>query len=81
MHALGAMIGYVQEETAASWDARVAVWIRELIDAAHPGWTAKDLLVAEHNDAILGLATFRSAHERANGLPEIELRHFWICMN
>jgi hypothetical protein len=81
VHTVGAMIGYVQEETTAFWDKRVAEWIQELVDTAHPGWTDKDLLVAEGVNATLGLAVFRSAHERANDLSEIELRHIWICMN
>jgi hypothetical protein len=81
VHTLGAMIGYVQEETAAFWDKRITEWIQELIDTAHAGWTAKDLLVAERIDVTLGLAVFHSAHQRANGLSEIELRHLWVCMN
>jgi hypothetical protein len=80
-HRLGAMIGYIQEETAAFWDARVTGWIRDLVAAAQAGWTVNDLLVAEQTDAALRLAVFRSAHDRQNGLPEIELRHFWISMN
>jgi hypothetical protein len=81
IHTIGAMIGYIQEETAAFWDKRVAAWIQELVDTAHHGWSDKDLLVAVGVDAKLGLAAFRSAHKRSNGLPEIELRHLWVCMN
>lgn len=80
-HMLGAMIGYVQEDTVADWDTRIAGWIQELVDSAHPGWSVKDLLVAQSSDATLGLAVFRSIHERTNGLPEMELRHLWVCMN
>ena len=79
-HTLGAMIGYVQEETTAVWDARVAEWITALADN-QPGWTVKDLLHLERSDTSLRLAVFRSSHERQNGLSEIELRHFWIEMN
>jgi hypothetical protein len=81
VHMLGAMIGYVQEDTVAAWDTRITGWIQELVDSAHPGWGAKDLLVAQSSDATLGLAVFRSVHERVNGLPEMELRHLWVCMN
>lgn len=77
---LGAMIGYVQDETTAMWDSRVAEWIRALA-GNQLGWTLKDLLHLERRDATLRLAVFRSSHERANSLPEIELRHFWIEMN
>jgi hypothetical protein len=81
VHMLGAMIGYVQEDTVAAWDTRITGWIQELVDSAHPGWSVKDLLVAQSSDATLGLAVFRSVHERVNGLPEMELRHLWVCMN
>jgi hypothetical protein len=79
-HTLGAMIGYVQEETASIWHERVTGWISELA-ATQPGWTTKDLLRLERNDATLRLALFRSVHEREAGLSEIELRHFWVEMN
>jgi hypothetical protein len=80
-HMLGAMIGYLQEENAAIWDARVAGWIKDLANAGQSGWTVKDLLVILQTDLKLRLAILRSAHERQNGLPEIELRHLWISMN
>jgi hypothetical protein len=80
-HTLGAMIGYVQEETTTFWDRRVAGWISEIVDNAQPGWTAKDLLRCEHTDEVLRLAIFRSSHERQKGLPVIELRHLWMEMN
>jgi len=80
-HILGAMIGYLQEETAAIWSARVAGWIKGLVDTGQSGWTVKDLLVSLQTDTALRLAVLRSSHERQNGLPEIELRHLWISMN
>jgi hypothetical protein len=79
-HKLGAMIGYVQDETTTVWDGRVAGWITALA-GDQPGWTMKDLLRLERTDASMRLAVFRSTHERMNGLPEIELRHFWVEMN
>ncbi|HJT71324.1 MAG TPA: hypothetical protein VJ731_14085 [Terriglobales bacterium] len=79
-HTLGAMIGYVQEETIAVWDLRVAGWIKFLA-GVEPGWTTKDLLHPDSNDATLRLALFGSSHERRQGLPDIELRHLWLEMN
>jgi hypothetical protein len=77
---LGAMIGYVQDETTSAWDGRIAEWITALA-GNQPGWTLNDLLHLERGDASLRLAIFRSTHERTNNLPEIELRHLWIEMN
>lgn len=79
-HRLGGMVGYVQSETTAVWDARVAGWITALA-GEQPGWSLKDLLRAEHADASLRMAVYRSSHERQRGMSEIELRHFWIEMN
>lgn len=80
-HSVGAMIGYIQEETAAIWGERIAGWIKTLAETSQSGWTNKDLLVPERSDTNLKLTIFRSVHERQHGLPEIELRHLWICMN
>lgn len=79
-HLLGAMIAYVQEESTAVWDKRVAGWINDLAAKQH-GWSKKDLLSVEREDATSRLAIFRSLHERQNGLSEIELRHLWVRMN
>ena len=79
-HTLGAMIGYVQEETTAVWDIRVAEWITALA-GNELGWTVKDLLQLERRDTSLRSAVFRSSHARQKGLSDIDLRHFWIEMN
>jgi hypothetical protein len=79
-HSFGAMIGYVQEETTAVWDTRVAGWINDLA-GVEPGWTTEDLLDLDHTDTTLRLAVFRSSHERQKGLSAIELRHLWLEMN
>jgi hypothetical protein len=81
VHTLGAMIGYIQEETTAFWNQRVAEWINNLIGTGQTDWTRKDLLRLESRDATLRLAILHSSHERNNELDEIELRHFWIEMN
>jgi hypothetical protein len=79
-HTFAAVIGYVQEETTAQWDTRVAGWINDLA-GVEPGWTTKDLLHLDQHDAVLRLAVFRSLHERQKGLSAIELRHLWLEMN
>ena len=80
-HTIGAMIGYVQEETTGFWNNRVAGWIGELVAGGQPGWTSKDLLRLEREDAASRLAVLRSSHERQNDLAAIDLRHFWMEMN
>ena len=79
-HTLGAMIGYIQEESTANWQTRVAGWINDLA-GTEDGWTLNDALHVEREDAMLRLVVLRSSHERLGGLPEIELRHLWLQMN
>jgi hypothetical protein len=80
-HELGAMIGYVQEETRTFWNTKVAEWINDLVSSGQTGWTAKDLLHLENDNNTLQLTVLRSSHSRGNGLPDIELRHLWVQMN
>lgn len=79
-HTLGAMIGFVQEETMAFWEERVGGWIKGL-SGTQPGWTMKDQLRIEQNDISLRVSIFRSSHTRQNGLSEMELRHLWVEMD
>lgn len=79
-HNRGAMIGYIQEDTRSNWFNRMTGWINEL-DSKEPGWTAKDLLQHDRSDDTLRVTFCRSLHERAGGLPPIELRHLWLEMN
>jgi hypothetical protein len=79
-HALGAMIGYIQEDTTSIWGKRISEWINGLVHARQSGWTISDLLQMVSNDTTLKLAVLRSTHARANNRPQIELRHFWIEM-
>ncbi|MCP4589783.1 MAG: hypothetical protein GY842_03485 [bacterium] len=80
-HPLAAMIGYVQENTAKHWYECVSAWIAELSDQGESGWSAADQIQIESDDAGVRLTVLRSDHERANGLPPIELRHLWLQMN
>ena len=77
-HTLGAMIGYMQQETTGFWDGQIAQWIRDLVTAGESGWSNNDLLELENDSGVV--ATLRSSHSR-KGLPNIELRHLWVNMN
>jgi hypothetical protein len=80
-HTMGAMIGYVQKETRAFWNAQISKWIEDLATAKAAGWTVNDRLDLIHEDEGVKMTILRSSHERDNGLPQIELRHLWISMN
>lgn len=80
VHSLGAMIGYVQEQTVAYWNERVASWISDL-NGTESGWTMKDLLHLVREDTSLRLAVLRSSHQRTGELADIELCHLWLEMN
>ncbi len=80
-HTLAAMIAYVQDETAAFWQDRVASWIEELSTTGNLGWTVEDLLHIESANEENGMSIYSSSHTRANGLPDIKLRHLWVEMH
>lgn len=80
-HAQGAMIAYVQQETSGFWNSKVAEWINDLIACGQKGWSTKDLLSLEQDDATRRVAVLSSSHARENGLPKITLRHLWVQMN
>jgi hypothetical protein len=75
-HNRGAMIGYVQDGTAAHWDREVTTWIDGL--AGNGDWSADDRLKLEQSDATRRLTTLTSRHSRIHPLPDIELNHIWI---
>jgi hypothetical protein len=81
VHRVGGMIGYLQADSAPAWSSRISSWISELAKNGEAGWSADDLLQPERDDTANRIATFRSSHERKNGLPQIELRHVWISMS
>jgi|GEM_PF-389849 len=80
-HVLGAMIGYVQEETSILWDSRVKRWIQDLVASRQPGWTTKDFLKRVSEMKAERLSVFHSVHTREKSLSDIELRHLWLEMN
>jgi hypothetical protein len=80
-HTLAAMIAYVQQESCAFWDARIAEWINDLIASNQPGWATNDLLRLGTHDTARRVAVLASTHARPNGLPEIDLHHLWVQMS
>ena len=80
-HSMGAMIAYVQRETPKFWQKCVTTWIKDLIEAAQPGWSTEDFLRLEKKDEEKGLTIYKSLHARDGDLKEIELRHLWLQMN
>lgn len=80
-HNLAAMIGYIQQDNADLWVARLGEWINELVTARIPGWSSKDLPCIEQNDRMRKLTILTSKHARADHLSEIEVRHLWIEMH
>jgi hypothetical protein len=80
-HSLGAMIAYVQEESASLWHKHITEWIAELVAAAVPDWSSADHLQADRDDPVLGLAIFRSVHARTSGYTPIQICHLWLRMN
>ncbi len=80
-HGQGAMIGFVQEESAEYWLERIAGWINDLVAKGVLGWTNTDHLHADVDDPTLNLAILHSVHTRTNGRDPIELRHLWVKMN
>ncbi|MHB1322557.1 MAG: hypothetical protein ACYCY0_13500, partial [Acidithiobacillus ferrivorans] len=69
-----------QAESSETWYDRLNVWIKELDDPTHTGWSTKDLMHIDSSDTQLGLTVLRSLHSREKGLSEIEIRHLWIEM-
>ena len=78
MHAVGAMIGYVQSGDIPSWIARIDTWVRTLVRARLSGWTPGDRLTLDRHDVASRVAVLGSTHEREQHLPSITLRHLWI---
>jgi hypothetical protein len=80
-HSVGAMIGYIQEGTAALWHQRIKGWISQLATAGEPGWTEMDGLHLVRTDETLRSAVLSSSHDRGVGQPSIKLTHLWLEMN
>ena len=80
-HSLGAMIGYIQEETVALWHRQVVEWIIQLAKTGEPGWTETDVPKIVRSDETLRSAVLISSHDREGGRSRIELRHLWLEMN
>lgn len=80
-HALGAMIGFIQDGTITPWEKRLLLWTNTLARAKIGGWAVADRIALRRHDAALRLGVLQSLHARNAGLGNIELRHLWIEMN
>ncbi len=78
---LAAIIGYVQDDDIDTWHSRVNGWVRDLVKAAEPLWSADDLLSKKSHDLVQGVAELASVHARHRQLAPIRLRHLWIEMD
>ena len=81
MHQIVAMIAYVQDETLAVWNERVASWITEVVMSGANGWTAADLVHMDRCDQRLGVALLHSNHVREGSLPPVRIQHLWVQIN
>lgn len=77
-HNFAAMIGYVQNDSAASWLVRTNDWIDELVIAHAIGWSSTDRINPISSSSEAKVSTLVSIHARIGGLPAIELNHIWI---
>ena len=80
-HNYGAMIAYIQQDTAATWYDRVTSWIKDLVRAGQPDWSKNDLLDLVKASPDTGVTIYRSMHHRNSALTDIELRHLWLEMS
>lgn len=79
-HKLGAMIAYIQQESAAAWFSLVTSWVEGLIQSGEAGWSTQDCLALIAADQGAGVSIYRSTHKRPQNLADIELRHLWLEM-
>jgi len=75
-HEEAVLLGYIQANDFAYWQAKVNSWIGELIGSPDekPSWAAQDRLCT-HELTAVGLYT--STHSRMTARP-IRLHHIWI---
>lgn len=78
-HAVGVMIGYVQQPSLTGWLARINRWVRVLTRAGIDGWSHGDALRRGSHDRRRRTARHRSTNARAGASP-ITLHHLWIDM-
>lgn len=79
-HKLGAMIGFIQDETILLWEKKLSHWTNVLVRAKKSGWLGADKIVLSKHDAALKLGFLQSCHSRKGTLSSIELRHLWVEM-
>lgn len=78
-HAIGVMIGYVQEPTLSGWLARINRWVHVLARAEIAGWSHTDTLGGGSQDPARRTSRHLSVNTRTGASP-ITLHHLWIDM-
>lgn len=79
-HTLGAMIGYIQNESASVWFDCIGKWVDDIVASGESGWTKEDRLNLEVDDEKVGVAFYTSSHRRKRDLKDISLWHLWVMM-
>lgn len=79
-HAIGGMIGYIQQDTCPLWNGRVGGWIKQLVAGGEEGWSTNDVLRLVQYDDTHKMASLNSVHSRKSGMPDIALHHLWVEM-
>ncbi|MGB5684383.1 MAG: hypothetical protein WBM35_01125 [Candidatus Electrothrix sp.] len=71
------MIGYLQNETAATWHDKINTWIRELCSqSSEPRWSEKEQLRPKKNNGPV--TEYESVVKRTN--DELQMTHLWITL-
>ncbi len=79
-HALGGMIGYIQNGTGRAWVDQINDWIGDLVLSGEPGWGQDDRLTVESENTAARVYALNSRHRRKDTSSGIDLRHIWIEM-
>lgn len=79
-HTIGAIIGYVQEDSSDVWLSRINGWVAQLANSKADGWSESDALLLDSHDTRAKFASFSSRHARVGELCDIDLKHLWIEM-
>ena len=79
-HAVGALIGYIQEQDLEYWIGKNRLWLDDLVEDGEPGWREGDALHLTSQDLNVGTAILKSQHCRSGGLSPVRLYHLWVVM-
>lgn len=78
------MVGYIQQENANHWHAKVNEWITEQIQKSsnkNISWIEEDMLSKDFNFNANELITKYSSEHLKSNSEKIKLIHYWIDLN